>query len=447
MPTTPFNRFVLILATLSIPVLVLTCKHSTNPDTVTVAASVVSTDTNGAAVDLSGKVVGWREDNRTGISSETGLLKSWPEAGPALAWSNAELPEGHSSVAIGNNTIYLTGNESDNDVLVALDNRGKIKWKTPYGRSWDGSYPESRCTPTLDSDKVYVSSGMGDLACIDANTGKINWQCKASEEYKGTNGNWGIAESLLIDSSNVYFSPGGPETMTIALNKSTGKLVWKTPSMHDKTGYVSPILVNYAGIRMLINVSLGHVYAVDVDHGKILWSVPFQSEAMWGDHIVCVTPLFKDGMVYATEGYNAGGIMIKIAENGRSAKVVWTDEVMDVHIGGVVLVDGYIYGSNWTSNGDGDWCCIDWKTGKARYQEDWKSKGSIISADGMLYLYEEKSGNVALVRPNPSKFDLISTFKVDQGSGPHWSHPVIHNGYLYIRHGKALMVYNIRTGV
>jgi outer membrane protein assembly factor BamB len=443
------NSFVLTLKSLAlsttITILVVACKDPGQADPTANPDTTVSTDSARDPLDLSGKVVGWREDNRTGVSAETGLLKSWPEGGPKFVWSNTELPEGHSSVAIGHNSLFLTGIQSENDVLVSLDNRGNIKWQTPYGRSWDGSYPESRCTPTIDGDKVFVSSGMGDLACVDAITGNMVWQSKASEKFKGTNGKWGIAESLLVDSSNVYFSPGGPETMTIALNKSTGELVWKSSSLNDKTGYVSPILVNYAGKNMLINASLGHVFAVDTKNGEILWSVGYTSEAMWGDHIVCATPIFKDGMVYVSEGYNAGGIMIRIAANGKSAKTLWTDEVLDNHVGGVVLVDGFIYGSNWTSNGDGDWCCIDWKTGKVSYQVDWKSKGSIIAADGMLYLYDEKSGNVALVKPNPSTFDLVSSFKVSEGSGPYWSHPVIHNGYLFIRHGKALMVYNIRN--
>jgi outer membrane protein assembly factor BamB len=425
---------------IAIAVMTNVCKKADRSD------QQIPSEITNIRADLSGKV-GWREDNRTGVSSETGLLKSWPEGGPALVWSTAELPEGFSSVAIGNNTIYLTGfdSQNENDVLVAIDDMGKIKWQTPYGRSWDGSHAETRCTPTIDSDRIYVSSGYGDLACVEANTGEIIWQSKASETYKGTSGNWGIAESLLVDGEKVYYSPGGPETTTIALNKLSGDLVWKSASLNDKTGYVSPILVDYASKRMLINVSLGHVYGVNVDNGEILWSVAHSSQPRWGDHIICVTPLFKDGMVYVTEGYDAGGMMVKIAEDGKSARAVWTDKVLDVHHGGVVLVDGCIYGANWSSNANGNWCCIDWNTGKKMYEEHWECKGSIIAADGMLYVYDERSGNVGLVKPDPSKFDLVSSFKVKLGSGPYWSHPVVHNGFLYLRHGKALMVYDIRT--
>lgn len=392
----------------------------------------------------------WREENRTGVSAETGLLKSWPSSGPELLWSVTDLPKGHSSVSFGPNTIYITGIVDQNDVLTALDMKGKILWQTIMGRAWNESNPESRATPTVEGDKVYTCSGFGDLACIDGTNGKIIWTYKASELHKGTYGNWGIAESLLIDGDQLYFSPGGPETMTIALNKKTGKLLWKSASLSDKPGYVSPILVSFAGKKMMINVSLGHLFAVDTSNGEILWKVSHDQSGNPGsrrwDLIKCTTPLFRDGMVYVTGGYDTGGMMVKIEPDGKSAKVVWMDKVLDNHHGGVVLVDGYIYGSNWLNNANGNWCCIEWNTGKKMWEEPWNCKGSVIAAEGMLYIYDEKRGNVGLLKVNPEKFDLVSSFQITQGSsGPFWAHPVIHQGVLYIRHNNALMAYNIKA--
>jgi hypothetical protein len=162
------------------------------------------------------------------------------------------------------------------------------------------------------------------------------------------------------------------------------------------------------------------------------------------EQIMCVTPVFSNDNIYVTGGYNHGGVMINLADQGRKASVAWTDDVLDVHHGGVVLVNGYIYGANWLNNGNGNWCCIDWNTGKKMYEEHWKCKGSIISADGLLYMYDEKAGFIGLVRPDPEKFDLVSSFKVKSGSGPYWAHPVIHNGVLFMRHGEALMAYDIK---
>lgn len=395
----------------------------------------------------------WREDNRTGVSSESGLLKQWPEEGPALVWSNQELLSGYSSVAFSDNSIFLTGNDDKNDVLISLDYEGKIKWQTPYGRSWYQSNPESRCTPTVEGDKVYVSSGYGDLACVDANSGKIIWSLKASEDFKGTYGPWGIAENLLIDGDKLYYTPGGTETTTIALNKNTGELVWKSVSINDGPAYVSPILIDYSGKKIIVNVSLHNIFAVNALDGTMLWKINHldsldskESIEVWEDapQIKCVTPLYNDGKIFVTGGYNHGSIMLELNEDGSNARVKWRDTVLDVHHGGVVLLNGYIYGSNWLSNNDGNWCCLDWNTGKKMYEESWQCKGSVISADGLLYLYDERKGFVGLVKPNPEKFDLVSSFRVKMGSGPYWSHPVINNGNLYLRHGKALMVYNIK---
>jgi outer membrane protein assembly factor BamB len=193
---------------------------------------------------------------------------------------------------------------------------------------------------------------------------------------------------------------------------------------------------------------MNYVFGVDASTGDILWKVanerPASVKPGW-ELIKCVTPLFHDGMVYSTGGYNTYGMMVKMADDAKSASVVWIDTVLDVHHGGVVLLDGYIYGSNWLNNGDGNWCCIDWKTGKKMWEEHWNCKGSIISAEGMLYLYDEKKGNVGLVKASTEKFDLVSSFKVTGGSsGPFWAHPVIHNGILYLRHNNALMAYDIK---
>ena len=411
-------------------------------------------DTGSKAVQISNQEISeWREENRTGVSAETGLLESWPDSGPEMIWSNTDLPKGYSSPSFGNNTIYVTGNDQQNDILVAIDTIGKIKWKTIYGRAWTASSPESRCTPTVEGNRVYVSSGFGDLACIDGTSGEIIWTVKASEDNKGTYGEWGIAESPIIDGEKIFFTTGGPETTTIALNKNNGDLIWKSASINDAPAYVSPILINYADKKLMVNVSLNYVFAIDASDGNILWKVKHtevldtkKSTSIWPDApmIKCVTPLYHDGKIYVTGGYDHGGIMLSLADSGKNAVVAWTDTVLDVHHGGVVLVDGYIYGSNWLNNSKGNWCCIDWNTGKKMYEEFWKCKGSIIAAEGMLYIYDEKSGNIGLVRPNPEKFDLVSSFKVPQGSGPHWAHLVINNGNLYVRHGNALMVYNIK---
>ena len=183
------------------------------------------------------KISEWREEHRTGVSAETGLLKAWPAVGPTLLWTNTGLGKGYSSVSFGSNAIYTTGIKDSLDILHALSPDGAMLWETPIGRAWTESFPESRATPTVEGNFVYTASGYGDLACIDGTTGKTVWTYKASELNNGTYGKWGIAESILIDGNTLYFSPAGAETMTIALDKTSGQLLWRSVILNDKPGY------------------------------------------------------------------------------------------------------------------------------------------------------------------------------------------------------------------
>lgn len=390
----------------------------------------------------------WR-NGRTGVYDEKGLLKQWPENGPELLWFTDSLPEGHSSVAIAHKTIYLTGMEGSMDVLIALDMDGKLKWKTPYGRAWNQSFPKSRCTPTIEGKNVYLTSGLGDVACVDALTGKVKWERKICEEYQAVFHLWGVAESPLIIGEKLIVSPIGKKTTSIALNKNTGETLWESKSLGDSLAYVSPILVNYANKDIIVNVSASNIYGLDASDGKMLWSFKYHGvkTPTWHANapiINCVTPLYEDGHIYVTSGYNHAGAMLKLANDASSVKLVWSDTILDTHHGGVLKLGDYIYGSNWINNAKGNWCCIDWKTGKAKYEAKWNTKGSIIANDGMLYCYDERQGNLALVEASPEKFEPISSFKVPYGKGPHWSHPVIKDGVFYVRHGGAVMAYDIK---
>ncbi|NOQ25606.1 MAG: PQQ-binding-like beta-propeller repeat protein [Bacteroidales bacterium] len=399
-----------------------------------------------SSISYSQEIIDWRGPNRTGVYDETDLLDNWPKNGPELLWSLEDIYTGYSSVSVANNSIYLTGRNESTDVLIAVDINGKIKWQVPYGRAWNGSYNEGRCTPTIENNKIFVSSGLGDLACIDANGGEIIWSVKASDELGGTFGRWGISESLLIVDNKLIFTPGGNQTTMVAYDKLTGEIIWKSESINDDPSYVSPLLISRNGKKIITTVTNNYIIGVLPETGEILWQFNFgEQKASNARNNQTNTPLYNDGKIFVTSGYNHYSVMLNLSEDAESVSLAWVDSTLDVHHGGVVLVNGYIYGANWLHNRMGNWVCLDWNTGKVKYNEDWLNKGSIISANDKLYCYEEKSGYIALVDANPKEFKVISSFKVPLGKGPHWSHPVIKNGVLYIRHMDALMAYSISS--
>lgn len=395
----------------------------------------------------------WRGENRDGIYNESGLLKQWPEDGPELLWYNDSLPKGYSSPAIDDFAIYTTGIIDTLDYLFALDFSGKMLWKTPIGKAWMDSFSDSRGTPTIDGDRIYIQSGYCDVSCVNKRSGEILWQVEGYKKYGGITGPWGYSESLLVFDNKVFFSPAGSQTTMVALNKENGEEVWKTASLNDTAGYVSPILVSEGGKNIIINVLANNVFGVDVSSGEILFSHNYseiddrRAYALWNSssatRINTNSPIYHNKEIYVTSGYNHSGVKYKLNNDLNNLEVVWIDSVMDVHHGGAVLVDNYLYGSNWINNANGNWCCVNWESGKLSYETKWNTKGSIIYADGMLYCYDEKRGNLALVEATPDEFKIISEFRITKGKGPHWSHLVIKDKKLYVRHENALMVYDI----
>ncbi len=394
----------------------------------------------------------WRGPQRDGTYPETGLLKEWPTGGPGLLWSCSGIGKGYSSAVSDGKTIFVTGKKDSTDYLTSLNIKGEILWNVPFGPSWNSSFPETRCTPTVEKGKVYVLSGLGTISCINAADGLTDWKFNAAHQFGAVYGDWGVCESLLLVDDMVIYTPAGPRTSMVAIDKHTGKTIWESESLNDTSAYVSPRLIQFGKQRVIVTLMANNLIGVSPDNGKILWRYnyaalkPEQSLKVWpgAPKTNTVTPLFKDGFLYVTGGYDHVGAMFVLAPEAAAISLVWTDTVLDCHHGGIVLVDDKIYGSNWLDNSRGNWCCIDWKTGKTLYEQKWQTKGSIIASDEMLYLFEEKNGNVGLVKPDPGKFDLVSSFKIPGGKGPCWSHPEIKDRILYIRRGDVLMAYDIR---
>lgn len=391
----------------------------------------------------------WRGPDRNGVFPESGLLKSWPENGPELLWMKNDLGRGLSSVSVTDSEIFVTGLEDSTEYLTALDLNGNQRWRLPYGLSGKTSYPDSRCTPTVEKDHIYLISGRGEVVCVNRAEKKIQWKVPAFEKYQGKHWIWGIAESPLIVDDKVIFTPGGPQTTMIALDKNTGETVWETQSLDDTSSFTSPTLVHFGGKKIIVNLTIKYLLGVDADDGRILWNVTYSDIEtptfhLWAPRNNCITPLYHDGHLFITSGYDHVGVMFKLINEGNDIQQVWVNPTLDCHHGQVVRVGNYIYGTNWINNQKGNWCCIDWTTGNTMYEKEWHTKGSISAADNMLYCYEERRGNLALVEPSPDEFKIISSFRITEGSGPHWAQPVIRNGIMYIRHGNVLMAYNIK---
>lgn len=396
---------------------------------------------------------GWRGD-RLGNYNQTGLLKEWPEGGPKLLWSIGECGKGYSSPVIYGEMIYLSSLNEDasSEVLSAYTIGGDKLWSTPYGRPWTKSFPETRTTPTLYKSKLYVISGIGDVTCIDASDGKVVWSEQVGDRFKAMLALYGAAESPLIVDDKVIYTPGGEITTIVALDAATGKLVWQSESYNQENSYVSPVIINHNGVRQIVTCTGDYLVGVNPEDGKIVWKVMLLPESKRyypdgkrGDTAFTNCPIYSNGKVYVTSGHEQGSMMIELNADATDARIIWTNETQSSQMGGAILIDSVVYAPSWQSNSKGNWTAVDWRTGVTLYDTTWRNKGCLIAADGLLYCYEDRTGWLALVRPNPEKFEVISEFRITLGDGPHWSHPVIDRGILYLRHGNALMAYKIKT--
>lgn len=390
----------------------------------------------------------FRGEKGDGIYSETGLLKSWPEGGPECILTVEGLGKGYSSAVVSGETIYVTGMKEAKDYLSSIGMDGKIRWQVSYGRSWTKSFPDTRSTPTVDGNLIYVISGTGRMVCIDTTDGKEIWSAETDTDFESKWHAWGVAESLLVVDNLVICTPAGKKSAVVAYDKITGKPVWQSKATEGERSYASPVLFRWKDLRYILASTTLEIIALVPETGEVAWTFSHwqadRDPRGDGGQIYTNNPTIRENEIFLTRGYDYPSLMFTVSQDGKSVSEKWTEKNLDNHHHGVILTDGYLYGSNWINNGNGNWVCLDWNTGELKWEQKWNNKGPVIFADGMLYIIDEKNGNVGLLRPDPSKFDLVSSFRIEKGSGPYWSHPSIYNGLLFIRHGEVLMVYKIR---
>lgn len=381
--------------------------------------------------------------DRTNRSTETGLLKQWPEKGPELLFTISGLGEGYSTVSIGGGLIYTAGKYDNQTYVFAFDLNGEPVWKKPNGQawsttlSWATSYTGSRSTPTYNNGVVYHLSEGGRLTAFESKTGKEIWSREITKDFEAQIAEYGFSESVLIDGNNLFVRPGGKKGYQVCLNKNTGETVWVNTEIPGTEGYTSTVIKEYGGFRQIIGASSNCYFGIDIKTGKLLWKVDFENQRS----LNLTDAISHNEYVFLTSGYGKGSTLVKLKKsgNGIATETVWQSELMDNHHGGVILHNGYLYGSGSNARG---WFCLDFLTGKEMWKRD--GKGSVTYAEGMIYLLDER-GTMSLVKASPDKFEMSGVFKVPKGGeSMYWAHPVVCGGRLYIRHADKVFVYNIK---
>lgn len=402
--------------------------------------------------------------NRDNKSSETGLLDQWPEEGPELLWTFKNAGIGYSSPSIVDGRAYLTGGRDGKAELVCLDvSNGKQLWSLPLndasfdfkGNAW-GAGP--RAAPTVDGDWVFALAGDGQLVCATTE-GKLQWQLNMVKDLGGSIKSvdagepetlgWGFCWGPLVDGDQLICTPGttSDSGLVVALNKTNGEVVWRSKELNEEATYASPIIATIEGIKQYIVMTQFGIASVAAEDGKRLWY--YERPRPYSD-VVIPTPVCQGNYVYASTGDGCELIEItQDADGSMKAEQVYSSRNMKNSLGGFVLHENHVFG---TSERRG-WVCQELMTGKiAWYQRANRSvgDGSLIFADGQLYLYGEKTAEVSLIEASTEewvekgKFALPERSQNTPPSGKNWTRPVIAEGKLYIRDQELLFCYRIK---
>lgn len=397
-------------------------------------------------VGHSGSWPSWRGAHRDAISSETGLLESWPANGPPLKWKAGHLGAGNSSLAIDAGRIFTMGRPSEGCMVLALNfANGRRIWGFRVGNG------EPNSTPTVDADRVYGLGRDGALVCLNVADGKPLWSKNLEHDFGGRMmSGWGYSESPLVDGDRLLCTPGVKDALIVALDKKTGKTIWKAQAPADLgsggtdgAGYSSIVISNGGGVKQYVQIVGRGVVSVRAEDGKFLWN--YNRVANPTANIP--TPLVKDDYVFASTGYGAGAALLRLSKtaDGVAAKEVYflNGGKMQNHHGGMVLLGDYVYCGK--GHNQGFPVCLELKTGKFAWEGGrgpGQGSAAVMEAEGNLY-FRYQNGIVALIEATPKKYVLKSTFKTATTNGEGWPHPVIVDRQLFLRDQGDLLCYDI----
>jgi outer membrane protein assembly factor BamB len=399
-----------------------------------VAAAVV---VSAAALHAASDAPQWQGPNRTRISTETGLLPEWPTNGPAVVWTASGLGAGFGSMNIAGDRVYVQGMRDRRSVVVALNRAdGKEVWSKALGAAQTNNMgPGPRGTPAVDGDRLYVLTENGDLACLKTD-GTAVWQRNILRDFGGSQLQWLVSESPLVDGAHVVVSPGGRGAGMVKLDKMTGQTVWTSKELSDHAAYASIIAADIQGVRTYLTFTASAGVGVRASDGKLMFRYPRAANGTAN----IATPVYSNNQVLFASGYGTGaGLLDLTVKDGTvTAAEVYFTLNMKNHHGGMVLVDGYLYGFN-----DAILTCMEFATGKVMWRDRSVGKGSVSYADGHLYVQGE--GNlVGLVEATPTGYREKGRFSIPDTGLPSWAHPVVSGGRLYVRNQDTVMAYDIK---
>ncbi|RLT05893.1 MAG: polyvinylalcohol dehydrogenase [Planctomycetota bacterium] len=394
----------------------------------------------------------WRGPGRNAQSEEHLASTDWEKTPPQHLWTASGFGEGYASVAIVKGTLYTLGNtEGGQAVIAAKADDGGVLWKkviTDADPKHD--HKGSRCTPSVDGDRLYVVTSNGSLACLKINNGDVLWQRQFSDWSGKMMSGWGYSESPLVDGERVLCTPGGPDALVVCLDKMTGKEIWACKAAFegnagkDGAGYSSIVVSDALGIQQYVQLTGKGLIGIRAHDGKQLWMYNRVANGVAN----IPTPIVDGNRIFASTSYKTGTCLVELKKDGEKIvpeeKYFLDFKVFNNHHGGMILFNGHIYAGH--QQNEGFPTCVNMASGDVVWGGDLRGPGkgsaAVLYIDGHL-IFRYQDGTVALIEATPTAYHLKGSFTPDFQAGNSWAHPVVVQGRLYLREQDKLMCYQV----
>lgn len=397
------------------------------------------------------------------VSPETGILTSWPKAGPRVVWSKT-VGIGYSGPVVSRGRLFFFDRIRNKQRLRAFNaETGEELWSFDYPTDYRDQFGYNngpRCCPVADGDRVYAFGPEGMLHCVRARDGKPLRQLDVKEEFGVIPNFFGVGSTPVVEGdlliAQIGGSPKGSERVAfeelkgngsgvVAFDKYTGKVKWKAGD--ELASYASPIVRTIGERRWCFVFARGGLIGLDPATGKVDFHHPWRSELF--ESANASNPVVVEDRVLVSECYEIGGTLLKVRPGG--AQVVWSDKdrpprsrAVMAHWMTPIHVGGYLYVSSGRHEGNAELRCVEWATGKVVWSERGLTRCSLLHVDGHFVCLGE-DGTLRLLKVNPKKYDEVASVRMRDENGrplleePCWAAPILANGLMYLR-GKDRLV-------